>query len=220
MRAAIPEDIRVDFAFDQSGYVTRAIRSLATEGVLGALLSGLMVLLFLRHARSSAIVVATIPLALLGAVVALWGAGQTLNVMTLGGLTLAIGMLVDESTVAIENIHAHFARGKSRARAVLDGVSEVSVPMLLAMFHFRGLRLVLHGASAAPSSSFALSVGFAMAASFFLSRTLVPIPSPGSAGGVAGRKASTHGFSRYRKLLERSVSARRLVPPSLVLPGR
>lgn len=85
MRASIPEDIRVDFAFDQSGYVRNAIRSLASEGLLGALLTGIMVLLFLRHLRSSLIVVVTIPLALLSAVVALWAAGQTINVMTLGG---------------------------------------------------------------------------------------------------------------------------------------
>jgi multidrug efflux pump subunit AcrB len=101
MRAAIPDDIGVDFAFDQSGYVTDSIRSLITGGALAAFLTGLVVLLFLRHVRSSLIVILTIPLALLAAVVALWGAGQTINIMTLGGLTLAIGILVDESTVAI-----------------------------------------------------------------------------------------------------------------------
>ncbi|MGH2362632.1 MAG: efflux RND transporter permease subunit, partial [bacterium] len=92
MRAAIPDDIGVDFAFDQSGYVTSAIRSLATAGALGAFLTGLMVLLFLRHFPSSIVVMLTIPLALLAAVVALWGVGQTINIMTLGGLTLAIGI--------------------------------------------------------------------------------------------------------------------------------
>src|SRR5688500_19831336 len=95
------------------------------ECALGAVHAGLMVLLFLRHFRSSIIVILTIPLALLAAVVALWGAGQSINIMTLGGLTLAIGILVDESTVAIENIHTHLARGKTRARAVFDAVAEI-----------------------------------------------------------------------------------------------
>ena len=84
--------------------------------MLGALLTGLMVLVFLRDWRSAAIVVVTIPFALLAAVVALWGAGQTINIMTLGGLALAVGILVDEATVAIENIHTHLARGTPLAR--------------------------------------------------------------------------------------------------------
>jgi multidrug efflux pump subunit AcrB len=178
MRAAIPEDIGVDFAFDQSGYVTNAIRALATEGMLGALFTGLMVLLFLRHLRSSIIVVLTIPLALLAAVVALWGAGQTINIMTLGGLTLAIGILVDESTVAIENIHTHLARGKTRARAVFDAVSEVSVPMMLAMLCVLAVfapSFFMVGVARALFVPLALSVGFAMAASYLLALTFVPI---------------------------------------------
>jgi multidrug efflux pump subunit AcrB len=178
MRASIPEDIDIDFSFDQSGYVTNAIRSLATEGALGALLTGLMVLLFLRHFRSSIIVILTIPLALLVAVVALWAVGQTVNIMTLGGLTLAIGILVDESTVAIENIHTHLARGKTRARAVLDAVSEVAVPMMLAMLCILAVfapSFFMVGVGRALFVPLALSVGFAMAASYVLALTFVPI---------------------------------------------
>jgi multidrug efflux pump subunit AcrB len=178
MRAAIPEDIKVNFGFDQSGYVTNAIRSLAIEGTLGALLTGLMVLLFLRHFRSSIIVILTIPLALLAAVVALWAAGQTINIMTLGGLTLAIGILVDESTVAIENIHTHLARGKRRARAVFDAVSEVAVPMMLAMLCILAVfapSFFMVGVGRALFVPLALSVGFAMAASYILALTFVPI---------------------------------------------
>jgi multidrug efflux pump subunit AcrB len=178
MRAAIPDDISVDMSFDQSGYVTSAIRALATEGMLGALLTGLMVLLFLRHFRSSIIVILTIPLALLAAVVALWGAGQTINIMTLGGLTLAIGILVDESTVAIENIHTHLALGKARARAVFDAVSEVSVPMMLAMLCVLAVfapSFFMVGVGRALFVPLALSVGFAMAASYVLALTFVPI---------------------------------------------
>ena len=178
MRAAIPDDIDVNFAFDQSGYVTNAIRSLVTEGTLGALLTGLMVLLFLGHLRSSIIVILTIPLALLAAVVALWGAGQTINIMTLGGLTLAIGILVDESTVAIENIHTHLSRGKTRARAVVDAVSEVAVPMMLAMLCILAVfapSFLMVGVGRALFVPLALSVGFAMAASYVLALTFVPI---------------------------------------------
>jgi multidrug efflux pump subunit AcrB len=217
MRSAIPEDIRVDFAFDQSGYVTSAIRSLASEGILGALLAGLMVLLFLRHFRSSAIVVATIPLALLGAVVGLWAAGQTINIMTLGGLTLAIGMLVDESTVAIENIHSHLARGKSRARAALDGVSEVAVPMLLAMLSIFAVftpSFLMVGVGRALFSPLALSVGFAMAASFVLARTLVPILFTWFGGEPQHGVDPLERFrGRYAKLLRRSLASRRILVP-------
>ena len=117
-------------------------------------------------------------MALLAAVVALWGAGQTINIMTLGGLTLAIGILVDESTVAIENIHTHLARGKTRARAVLDAVSEVAVPMMLAMLCILAVfvpSFFMVGVGRALFVPLALSVGFAMAASYILALTFVPI---------------------------------------------
>ena len=113
----MPDDISVSYELDQSGNVSGALQSLLREASLGALLTGLMVLLFLRDWRSSLIVVVTIPFALLAAVVALWGAGQTLNIMTLGGLALAVGILVDEATVAIENIHTHIRSGAPIARA-------------------------------------------------------------------------------------------------------
>src|SRR5947199_7521866 len=106
-QGVVPSDVKVSYEFDQSPYVTRAITGLTLEGALGALLTGLMVLLFLRDWRSSLIVVINIPLALMGAVLALWITKQTINIMTLGGLALAIGILVDMSTVVIENIHTH-----------------------------------------------------------------------------------------------------------------
>ena len=111
-RRCVPDDMTVSYELDQSRNVATPLRpALTEEALLGALLTGLMVLLFLRDWRSAAIVVVTIPFALLAAVVALWGAGQTINIMTLGGLALAVGILVDEATVAIENIHTHLARG-------------------------------------------------------------------------------------------------------------
>ena len=120
MRKVCPDDVSVTLEFDQSGFVRSAIQNLATEAVLGALLTGLTVLLFLRDWRSALIVVTTIPVALLSAVVWLWAFGQTINIMTLGGLALAVGVLVDEATVEIENIHSHMASGLGRAEAVLD----------------------------------------------------------------------------------------------------
>jgi multidrug efflux pump subunit AcrB len=201
MRAAIPSDIDVNFAFDQSGYVTNAIRALVIEGSLGALLTGLMVLLFLGHFRSSLIVVLTIPLALLAAAVALWGAGQTINIMTLGGLTLAIGILVDESTVAIENIHTHLARGKRRARAVVDAVSEVAVPMMLAMLCILAVfapSFFMVGVGRALFVPLALSVGFAMAASYVLALTFVPILYTWMGGQLHGSHEGGR-FDRFRQ---------------------
>jgi multidrug efflux pump subunit AcrB len=209
MRAAIPDDITVNFAFDQSGYVRNAIRALVTEGTLGALLAGLMVLLFLRHFRSSIIVVLTIPLALLAAVVALWGAGQTINIMTLGGLTLAIGILVDESTVAIENIHTHLARGKPRARAVVDAVSEVAVPMMLAMLCILAVfapSFFMVGVGRALFVPLALSVGFAMAASYVLALTFVPILYTWMGGHLHGSHEGGP-FDRFRQTYGRIVTS-------------
>src|SRR5438105_15561995 len=133
MQSLVPDDIKISFEFDQSGYVTHAIQGLIIEGGLGALLTGLMVLLFLRDLRSALIVVITIPVALLTAVVALWLSGQTVNIMTLGGLALAVGILVDEATVEIENIHRQMSRTHSIAWAVRLGNAQTAVPRLLAM---------------------------------------------------------------------------------------
>src|SRR5207248_6717737 len=108
-------------------------RGLLMEGIIGAVLTGLVVLLFLGNWRSSLIVILTIPFSLLAAVVGLRLVGQTINIMTLGGLALAVGVLVDESTVAIENIHTHLGRKKKAGRAVVDAMQEVLLPRFLAM---------------------------------------------------------------------------------------
>lgn len=177
-QALVPGDIKVSLEFDQSGVVTTSLRSLAIEGALGALLTGLMVLLFLRSFRSAFIVLLTIPFSLLGAVVGLWLTGQTLNIMTLGGLALAVGILVDEATVVIENIHAHLARGKPKAQAVLEGTRETFVPLLLAALAILAVflpSLFMEGISRSLFVPLSLAVGFAMLASFVLSNTLVPV---------------------------------------------
>ena len=177
-QALVPEDISISFEFDQSVYIKNAVRSLTTEGMLGAILTGLMVLLFLRDWRSAGIVLLTIPFALLSAVVALWAVGQTINIMTLGGLALAVGILVDESTVAIENIHAHLAKGKGRARAVVDSGRDVAVPRLVAMLSVLAVFIpsfFMVGVGRALFVPLALAVGFAMSTSYLLASTLVPV---------------------------------------------
>src|SRR3954451_17244966 len=132
-QSSLPSDINIAYEFDQSQYVRSALGAVFREALIGAGLTGLMVLLFLRHWRSSLIVVITIPFALLGAVVALRLAGQTINIMTLGGLALAVGVLVDEATVLLENIHVHIEAGETTARAVFLASGEVAMPRLLAM---------------------------------------------------------------------------------------
>jgi len=177
-QALVPDDIAVSYELDQSGNVSASLRSVLVEAGLGALLTGLMVLLFLRDWRSSAIVVITIPFALLTAVVALWGAGQTINIMTLGGLALAVGILVDEATVAIENIHTHLARGTPVARAVLEASGEVVTPRLLAMLTVVAVfvpSFFMTGVSRSLFVPLSLAVGCAMIASFLLSSSLVPV---------------------------------------------
>ncbi len=179
-QALVPDDITVSYELDQSRNVSAALESVLREAVLGALLTGLVVLVFLRDWRSSAIVVITIPFALLAAVVALWGSGQTINIMTLGGLALAVGILVDEATVAIENIHTHLARGTPLARAVLDASGEVVVPRLLAMLSVVAVfvpSFFMTGVSRSLFVPLSLAVGFAMIASFFLASSLVPVLS-------------------------------------------
>lgn len=179
-QSLIPEDIQVSFEFDQSTIVKNSIRGLIFEGLLGAALTGLMVLLFLRDWRSALIVVTTIPFAVLAGVVGLWLTGQTINVMTLGGLALAIGILVDESTVAIENIHTHLARGEPLKRAIFDATRETITPRLLAMLSVLAVfvpSFFLTGVAKSLFIPLTLAVGFAMLASYLLSSTLVPVLS-------------------------------------------
>src|SRR3954464_7305959 len=177
-RKAIPEDVDVRLEFDQSGYVAAAIRNLATEGLLGALLTGLMVLLFLRDWRSALIVVMNIPFALFAAVICLWAMGQTINIMTLGGLALAVGVLVDEATVEIENIHTRMLPGVSRARAVLEACSRTAMARLLSMFCILAVfvpSFFMVGVGRQLFVPLSLAVAFSMIASYLLSSSLVPV---------------------------------------------
>jgi multidrug efflux pump subunit AcrB len=179
-QSVVPSDVKIDYEFDQSSYVRNSLLSVVKEGLLGALLTGLMVLLFLRDWRSALIVVTTIPFALLAAVVVLWGAGQTINIMTLGGLALAVGILVDESTVVMENIHSHLGSGRGRAVAVLEASKEVQIPRLLAMLCVLAVfvpSFFMVGVARSLFVPLSLAVGFATAASYLLSSSLVPVLS-------------------------------------------
>ena len=176
----LPDGIKVSFEFDQTPVVIRSIRDLLNEGGLGAILTGLMVLVFLRDLRTAFIVIINIPLSLLASAFGLWLSGENIHLMTLGGMALAVGILVDEATVTVENIHTHLARGKSLARAALDGTVETTLPRLLAMLCILAVFIpafFMVGAAKALFVPLALAVGFAMAASFFLSSTLVPVLS-------------------------------------------
>lgn len=196
-RAAIPEDIEVTFEFDQSFYVLNAINALVTEGALGALLTGLIVLLALGSFRSALVVVMTIPIALLSATVALWAAGQSVNLMTLGGLTLAIGILVDESIIAVENIHTHRSMGKPVATAVLEASREVVVPRLLAMLCVVSVfapSFLMTGVAQAIFVPLALAVAFSMIASYILASTFVPIMETWLNRGARHHQARPKGW--------------------------
>ncbi|WP_143306591.1 efflux RND transporter permease subunit [Chitinophaga vietnamensis] len=180
MQAAIPSDIKVTYAFDQSGYVINSLKSLLFEGGLGAILTGLMVLLFLGDRRSALIVIMTIPLALLSSAILLYLTGQTINIMTLGGLALSVGILVDEATVTIENIHRHMELGKIKARAIADASMEIAGPKLLILLSILAVfvpAMFMNGIPKAMFMPLSLAVGFAMIASFILSQTFVPVVS-------------------------------------------
>ena len=177
-QAVLPPGVKVSYEFDQSPFVTRAILGLTEEGLLGAVLTGLMVLLFLRDWRSALVVVINIPLSILAAMMALWISGQTVNLMTLGGLALAVGILVDEATVVIENVHSHLGRGSALAQASQDGTTETLVPNFLAMLCILAVfvsAFFMQGAARNLFVPLALAVGFAMVASYVLSTTLVPV---------------------------------------------
>ena len=177
-KKAVPEDVDVSLQFDQSPYVTNSLKGLETEGLLGAALTGLMVLIFLRDWRSALIVILNIPFALLSAVIALWLTGQTINIMTLGGLALAVGVLVDEATVEIENIHTQMLPGVSRARAVVEACKRTAMARLLSMFCTLAVfvpSFFMVGVSRQLFVPLSLAVAFSMIASYLLSSSLVPV---------------------------------------------
>ena len=180
MQSLLPDDVHISYEFDQSVFVINAVKSLLTEGGLGALLTGLMVLLFLRDLRSSLVVVITIPVSILIGVLLLSLFGQTINIMTLSGLALAIGILVDQATVTIENIHQHLEMGKSKRLAIYDACEEISFPLLLILLCILAVfapSFMMNGVPKAMFLPLSLSIGLTMIVSYLLAQTVVPILS-------------------------------------------
>jgi len=177
-QSLLPPDVKISYVFDQSVYVINAVKSLAEEGAIGAVLTGLMVLLFLGDKRGALIVILTIPIAIISGIMFLYLFHQTINIMTLSGLSLAIGILVDESTVTIENIHQHFDMGKPKALAIWDACKEIAFPKLLILFCILAVFAPAFTMKGIPGALFlplALAIGFSMITSYLLAQTFVPI---------------------------------------------
>jgi len=173
----LPEDLKIEPLFDQSLFVKAAISGVIREAIIAACLTAAMILLFLGNWRSTCIIAVSIPLSILSSILALYALGETINIMTLGGLALAVGILVDDATVTIENIERHLHQGSDLHKSILDGAGEIAVPALVStlcicivfvpMFFLAGVARYLF-------VPLAEAVVFAMLASYLLSRTLVP----------------------------------------------
>ena len=208
----LPEGLSLSFLFDQSVFVANAMRAVVVEGLMAAALTGLLILLFLGSWRSTVVVVTSIPLAILFSIVMLSVMGYSLNLMTLGGLALAVGILVDDATVTIENIHRHMAMGKGIRQSILDGSQQIVVPALVSMLCICIVFLpvlLLTGAAKYLFTPMALAVVFSILASYGLSRSLVPVMSrylllEDEHGDGRGAMARLHGivetsFERLRR---------------------
>ena len=213
MRAAAPPGLEMTELFDQSIFVRAAISGVVKEGVIAALLTATMILLFLGSWRSTFIVAVSIPLSILASLSMLSLLGYTINVMTLGGLALAVGILVDDATVEIENIHRNLAQGKPVQRAILDGAHQIAVPAFvstLAICIVFVSVVFLTGPAKYLFTPLALAVVFAMLASYLLSRTLVPVmvkylirgheeENPGRNVFERIQQAFNRGFEKFRQ---------------------
>jgi multidrug efflux pump subunit AcrB len=180
IRKAAPPDVDINLDFDQSVYVRSAIRNVASEAVIASLLVSLMVLLFLGSWRNTIVVITSIPLAIFAGILGLYFTGQTINLMTLGGLSLATGILVDDATVAVENIHRHRSMGQPLTIAIIDGSREVALPRTMATLAIAIVFIpvaFLYGVSKYLFIPLALAVVFSLMASYVLSFTLVPMLS-------------------------------------------
>lgn len=242
MQAALPPELELQTALDQSLFVRAAVDGVIYEAILAGCLTALMILLFLGSWRSTLIIAVSIPLAMLTSISVLSALGETINIMTLGGLALAVGILVDDATVAIENMSQHLEQGKSLEQAILDGAQQIAIPTFVStlcicivfvpMFLLTGVARYLF-------VPMAEAVVFAMLASYFFSRTLVPtlakyllraedhgeLRQEPSRWNLLGRfhRGFEDVFSRvrarYRGLLERCLAAPFMFMGLFVLAG-
>ena len=177
IQSTLPKELEVSQLFDQSLFVRAAINGVLREGVIAACLTALMILLFLGNWRSTLVVATSIPLSILCSIIVLGALGETLNIMTLGGLALAVGILVDDATVELENIHRNLAMGKPMVRAILDGAMQIAVPAFVSTLSICIVFVPIFFLSGTAKYLFqplATAVIFAMLASYLLSRTVVP----------------------------------------------
>jgi len=225
IKAAAPKGMELNFDFDQSRFVRGAISDVIKEGLISSALVSLMILFFLGSWRSMILVCTSIPLAIFVGIIGLKLSGQTMNIMTLGGLSLAIGMLVDDATVEVENIHRNQAMGKALTVAILDGAKQIATPAIVAtlaicIVFFPVVLLV--GPAKYLFTPLAMSVVYSMLASYLLSRTLVPtlarmLLEHDVHGGALERFNAWRekGFSRfqeaYGRVLDRVLHHRRFV---------
>ena len=215
--ARLPKELKVSLLFDQSVFVRAAVQGVVKEACIAAGLTAVMLLVFLGSWRSTLIVIVSIPLSILVSIIVLAWVGETLNVMTLGGMALAVGILVDDATVEIENVHRNMAQQKPVVRAILDGAAEIATPAFVSTICICIVFVPVAFIAGAARSLFvplALAVVFAMLTSYFLSRTLVPTMmrfllareahhhggGPHGAPTLAGRffAAFERGFDRLR----------------------
>src|SRR5919206_1647430 len=193
--ARLPKELKVVLLFDQSVFVRASITGVVEEALIAAGLTALMLLVFLGSWRSTLIVIVSIPLSILVSIITLAWLGETLNVMTLGGMALAVGILVDDATVEIENVHRNMAQKKPILRAILDGASEIATPALVSTLCICIVFVPVVFISGAAKSLFvplAMAVVFAMLTSYFLSRTLVPTMMRYLMAGEAERHLQGH----------------------------
>jgi CzcA family heavy metal efflux pump len=216
IQAGLPPELEIKTAVDQSIFVRAAVDGVVHEAILAGCLTAVMILLFLGSWRSTLIIAVTIPLAILTSLIALFALGETINIMTLGGLALAVGILVDDATVAIENISQHLEQDKPLDQAILDGSQQIAIPTLvstLAICIVFVPMFMLSGVARYLFVPMAEAVVFAMLASYVFSRTLVPTlakyllragvlehghPKPSRNPFVRLHRAFEHGFSRFR----------------------
>lgn len=232
MKGALPDQLKVAPINDQSVFVRAAIKGVAMEGAIAAALTSVMILLFLGSWRSTVIIAVSIPLSILGALIALAATGETLNLMTLGGLALAVGILVDDATVTIENINWHLEHGKAVEPAILDGAQQIVTPALVSLLCICIVFIpmfFLEGVAGFLFVPMAKAVIFALVCSFILSRTLVPTMANwllkphaphGAEGGHAPKLNAAQRFQRgfearferirhgYRGMLESAIGRR------------
>lgn len=231
IRASAPPGLEVELLSDQSTFVTRAIDGLLVEGGIAALLTAVTILLFLGSLRSTVVVAVSIPLSVTAALLAMRALGATINVSTLGGLSLAVGILVDDATVEIENIHRNLAQGKTLTRAILDGAEQIAVPAFVASSSIAIVFVsvvFLEGPAKSIFLPMGMAVGFSVMASYVLSRTLVPtLVKYLLAGELENHaKAKAPGvFGRFHLAFERGFEGFRtryvnLLAKALVSPKR